>query len=66
MSKADVYRLRLKGLLRRMKSASRTDRSVMQRKSRALIAMAENEDWLDGNEKKPGALGPPSLLSPGD
>jgi hypothetical protein len=66
MSKAEVYRLRLKGLLRHMKKATRTDRAVMQRKSEALVAMAENEDWLEGREKRPGALGPPDPLSRGN
>jgi hypothetical protein len=47
MSKGDVYRLRIRGLNRRLKSSTtKTDRAVIGRKR--LVAMAENEDWLDG------------------
>ena len=51
MTKGDVYRLRSKGLVRRMKAANRTDRAVMARKKKALEDMADNEDWLDGKPK---------------
>ena len=51
MTKADVYRLRSKGLARRMKSANKTDKAVMAKKKKALDDMADNEDWLDGKPK---------------
>jgi len=63
MSKGDVYRLRIRGLNRRLKSSTtKTDRAVIGRKRLALVAMAENEDWLDG---KIGArTSPPSNTMP--
>jgi len=51
VTKGDVYRLRSKGLARRMKTANRTDRAVMAKKKKALEDMAANEDWLDGKPK---------------
>jgi hypothetical protein len=48
MSKGDVYRLRIKGLEKRIKTSTRTDRRVLERKKKALGDMAESEDWLDG------------------
>jgi hypothetical protein len=48
----EVYRSRAKGLERRMKMATRTDKTVMSKKKKALNDMANNEDWLDG---KPSA-----------
>ena len=51
MTKSEVYRLRAKGLERRMKAATRTDKAVMSKKKKALNDMADNEDWLDGKPK---------------
>lgn len=51
MTKAEVYRLRAKGLERRMKKATRTDKAVMSKKKKALNDMANNEDWLDGKQR---------------
>jgi hypothetical protein len=51
MSKGDVYRLRSKGVARRMKSAGKTNRAVLAKKKKALDDMADNEDWLDGKPK---------------
>lgn len=48
MSKGDVYRLRIKGVEKRMKKAAKTDRAVLDRKKKALTDMADAEDWLDG------------------
>lgn len=48
MTKGDVYRLRAKGMDRRMKKATKTDRAVLERKKKALSDMADNEDWLEG------------------
>ena len=55
MTKGDVYRLRAKGMERRMKKTTKTDRAVMARKRNALTEMADNEDWLEGKSapKKP-------------
>jgi hypothetical protein len=57
MTKSEVYRLRAKGLERRMKKTTKTDRAVMGRKRKALSDMADNEDWLEGKPapKKPKA-----------
>ena len=51
MSKGDVYRLRIKGLEKRMKKATKTDRAVLDRKKKALSDMADTEDWLDGKPR---------------
>jgi hypothetical protein len=48
MTNGDVYRLRIKGLEKRIKVSTRTDRAVLERKKKALSDMAEGEDWLDG------------------
>ena len=48
MSKGDVYRLRIKGVEKRMKGSTRTDRAVLARKKKALADLANSEDWLDG------------------
>ena len=39
------------------KTITKTDRAVMERKRKALTAMADNEDWLEGKAavKKPKA-----------
>ena len=57
MSKGDVYRLRIKGVERRMKTTTRTDRAVLERKKKALSDMAASEDWLDGKTKPPNPQG---------
>lgn len=51
MSKGDVYRLRIKGVEKRMKGSTKTDRAVLARKKKALADMAESEDWLDGKPR---------------
>jgi hypothetical protein len=51
ITKGDVYRLRAKGVERRMKKATKTDKAVMSKKKNALNDMANNEDWLDGKPK---------------
>ena len=58
MSKGDVYRLRIKGVERRMKTTTnRTDRAVLERKKKALSDLAASEDWLDGKTKPPNPQG---------
>jgi hypothetical protein len=51
MTKAEVYRSCAKGLERRMKMATRIDKTVMSKKKKALNDMANNEDWLDGKSR---------------
>jgi hypothetical protein len=59
MTKGDVYRLRAKGLEKRIKApATQIDRAVMNRKKKALTDMADNEDWLDGKAKSKNPKAP--------
>ena len=51
MSKGDIYRLRSKGVARRMKNAGKTQRAILAKKKKALDDMADSEDWLDGKPK---------------
>jgi hypothetical protein len=50
MTKANVYRLRAKGVERRRKKATKTDKAVMAKKE-GLNDMVDNEDRLDGKPK---------------
>jgi hypothetical protein len=48
MTKAEHYRKRAAALGKRMRPAQVQSTTAVGRKQKALIAMAENEDWLEG------------------
>ena len=52
MSKGDDYRKRAKALAGALKSRNKVDRPVIQKKQKALLDLADNEDWLDGKPPK--------------
>jgi hypothetical protein len=51
MNKADDYRKRAVVLGKRMRSRQAQPTTPLGRKHKALTAMADNEDWLDGKNK---------------
>jgi hypothetical protein len=51
MTRAEHYRKRAAALGKRMRPAQVQSTTAVGRKEKALLAMAENEDWLDGAAK---------------
>jgi hypothetical protein len=54
MSKADSYRKRAEALAKAIKKRAGLERPPMLKKQKALMAMADNEDWLDGKPSPQG------------
>lgn len=53
MSKAEEYRRRADALAKSVKKRRARTRSPLLKKHKALVAMAQNEDWLDGKPVAP-------------
>jgi hypothetical protein len=51
MTKAEHYRKRALALGKRMRPSQVQSTTPLGRKQKALTAMADNEDWLDGKNK---------------
>ena len=54
MTKADQYRKRAAALCKRLKPSQVQKTTPVGRKQKALLDMADNEDWLDGKTKASG------------
>ena len=52
MTKAEQYRKRAEALGKRMKPSQVQRTTPVGRKQKALLDMADNEDWLDGIKTK--------------
>jgi hypothetical protein len=61
MSKADDYRKRAVAITTAAKKRTALERLPLLKKQKALVEMADNEDWLDG---KPPSQSPPKPVGP--
>jgi hypothetical protein len=64
MTTADAYRKRAAAADKSQKNRSRLNSEKLRQKSKALSAMADNQDWLDG--KTGSQLKPDPLQTPAE
>jgi hypothetical protein len=53
MSRAEDYRKRADAVAKAVKRRTRLGRLPLLKKQKALMQMADNEDWLDGSRDVP-------------